>query len=343
IVTATAPTQTDSIGVDQDGTDYSYFSAFKFGDSPTSYYLLLDTGAANTWVMGSSCTSAACSAHNTLGPSDSSTLGISTASFSITYGTGAVNGTLAHDTLSFSHYVLPGFNFGLATETSADFSSYPMDGILGLGRAHSSTYSTGTIIDALSASSLIPHTLFGIHLSRSADSAPNNGVLTFGHVDPDIYTGAITYTPAINTTTGFWEVSLDDAAVAGTNLNMSNRTAIIDTGTSFVLIPTADAVALHAQIPGAAQQGGASGEIWTLPCSTTTQLELGFGGRMFNVSHLDYVGARLGNQTCQSNIIGRQTFGATQWLVGEVFLKNVYTVFDDGGQRVGFAELKEEG
>lgn len=34
--------------------------------------------------------------------------------------------------------------------------------------------------------------------------------------------------------------------------------------------------------------------------------------------------------------MGRQTFGEKQWLVGDVFLKNVYTVLDAEQGRVGF-------
>jgi hypothetical protein len=74
IIPATEPTQSNSLGIDQDGTDFSYFCAFQFGSSSQDYYLLLDSAASNTWVMSSDCSSTACSVHNTFGSSDSSSL-----------------------------------------------------------------------------------------------------------------------------------------------------------------------------------------------------------------------------------------------------------------------------
>jgi hypothetical protein len=74
VIPATIPTQSNSLGIDQDGTDFSYFCALQFGTSSQEYYLLLDSAASNTWVMSSDCSSNACSVHNTFGPPDSSSL-----------------------------------------------------------------------------------------------------------------------------------------------------------------------------------------------------------------------------------------------------------------------------
>lgn len=74
ILAADTPKQSNSAGVDQDGTDFSYFAFFKFGTSSKTFYLLLDSAASNTWVMGSDCTTSACGIHTTFGQSDSSSL-----------------------------------------------------------------------------------------------------------------------------------------------------------------------------------------------------------------------------------------------------------------------------
>jgi len=74
IIPAVDPTKSNSLGIAQDGTDFSYFCAFQLGTSQTEYSLLLDSAASNTWIMASDCTTASCSAHNTFGTADSSSL-----------------------------------------------------------------------------------------------------------------------------------------------------------------------------------------------------------------------------------------------------------------------------
>jgi len=71
IQSAATPTQTNSAGIDQDGTDFSYFAQVGLGSANTELYMLLDTGASTTWVMGPSCTSDACKSHDNFGAPDS--------------------------------------------------------------------------------------------------------------------------------------------------------------------------------------------------------------------------------------------------------------------------------
>jgi Eukaryotic aspartyl protease len=93
---------------------------------------------------------------------------------------------------------------------------------------------------------------------------------------------------------------------------------------------------LHNRIPDTITDGQGN---FAFPCNTTTALDLVFGGTSFTISPKDYVGAALtgtNGDLCTSNIVGQQIGSETQWLVGDVYLKNVYTVFDYDNNQVGF-------
>jgi hypothetical protein len=240
-----------------------------------------------------------------------------------------VSGTLATDTLHIGG-LSPSVTFGLATNVSSEFKSYPMDGILGIGRGANvkGAVDAPQIMDALKDSNLISSKLYGIHLSRSPAL---DGELNLGAPNTALYSGTLNWQSCIPSSAGFWEVAISDASVAGKSLNLRGKTGIMDTGTSYILMPPADALAIHTQIPGFAQ----TGETFSVPCSTQTDLAFVFGETAYNISTKDWLGGKLSSGLCQSKIVGRQTFNESQWLIGDVFLKNVYAVFDFEGSRVG--------
>jgi hypothetical protein len=80
-----------------------------------------------------------------------------------------------------------------------------------------------------------------------------------------------------------------------------------------------------------------------VPCDTASALAFVFGPQSYNISTADWVGGKLASGLCQSKIVGRQTFNESQWLVGDVFLKNVYSVFDFEKNRVGLGLPPTEG
>lgn len=317
------------MAIDQDGSDYSYFSAVQFGSKAQTMYMLIDTGSANTWVFSSSCQSATCSIHNTFGPEDSTTLQTTTETWALAYGTGEVEGIVGSDTVAFANYSV-NMGFGLATNASNDFNNYPMDGILGLGRRASDQLGTPTIMEVLDNQGHLTQNILGVHLNRASDNT-KDGEIVFGGVDTTKFSGSIAFTETANNNS--WEIPVDDMLVNGTPCKFTNRTAIIDTGTTFVLMPPPDAQTLHALIPGSQ----ANGETYTIPCNTNANVQVKINGKLYSISPKDYVGKPVsqGSSTCSSTIIGHQAFGTTEWILGDVFLKNVYAVFDFDGQRIG--------
>ena len=270
----------------------------------------------------------------------------------MTYGSGSVSGTQASDTIHVGSSLSSPLTFGLATNVSDEFRAYPMDGILGIGRG-STTKNAGDIdapqiMDVLSSSELIAAKLYGIHLSRAKDGL-NDGALDIGHIDTTRFSGDLNYMDCVPNDAGFWEIPVQGASVDGHDIALStpsgssnsSRTAIMDTGTSFILMPAADAAALHAPITGQTRNG----ESFFVPCTTQSVLAFSFNNTQYNISSADWIGDKVQGDSrdlCRSNIIGRQTFGASQWLVGDVFLKNVYAVFDFDQARVGLGVNRVE-
>ncbi|KAI0806461.1 aspartic peptidase domain-containing protein [Xylaria sp. FL0064] len=323
IVKAQMPTFKNSAGIDQDGTDYSYFAEVKLGSEGKQLYMLLDTGASTTWVMGSTCTSKSCITHNTFGPDDSKTYNDTGKPYSVEYGTGSVRGNVVEDSLTLAglSVTLP---FGVANTTSDQFTQFPFDGILGLAT------SSNTWLSAVMDAKLIDSNLFGISLSRSSDGT-NDGEIVFGTVDPDKYTGDITYTSLKSDSA--WTIPMDDITISGKSAGVTGRSAYIDTGTSFVFGPPDDVEAMYKLIPGSSSSDGTT---YTVPCDTDSQVAFTFSGASWNVSSKDFLSGPNSDGTCTGNIYGIE-YVSGGWLLGDVFLKNVYSVFDVDKGRIGFA------
>jgi Eukaryotic aspartyl protease len=157
---------------------------------------------------------------------------------------------------------------------------------------------------------------------------------------------------------GFWEASMAAITVGGTDLDLLNRSAILDTGTTTIIAPPADAVALHQAIPGAQsdQQGG-----FTIPCNTTTVVALSFGSTSFSIDPRDLslgpVDPTNPAGDCVSGVMAGSVGTPTQWLVrfqlavsvtlvlmisaqvGDVFLKNAYLSTNVNTNQISLAKL----
>ena len=331
VILANTPSEPNAMAIDEDANDFSYFSIMRFGASQTPMYMLIDTGSANTWVFDSNCPSSSCKEHNSFGSVDSSTLQVTATPFSLAYGTGQVTGIVGSDTVSFANYTTD-LGFGLATTASSDFSFYPMDGILGLGPTSSNSLGVPTVMEHLDSADLLPHgNIVGIHLQRQTDNT-NDGQITFGSIDTSRYTGNLNYI-SVSSGSDMWEIPVTDALVDNSACSFTGRSVVIDTGTSYILLPFQDALTLHDLIPGTAH----AGEDFTIPCDATAEVQFTFGGVTYSVGPQDYLGKPSGSDAslCNSNIIGHQAFGPDQWILGDVFLKNVYAVFDFDRSRIG--------
>ncbi|EIW64104.1 acid protease [Trametes versicolor FP-101664 SS1] len=122
--------------------------------------------------------------------------------------------------------------------------------------------------------------------------------------------------------------------------------AVVDSGSSFMLImatfttvmgPPAYVDAAYKNIPGAilTNDTAGAGPAYIIPCDTKLNLTLHFGGQPFPIHPLDAV---IVNQTANGLMVCLSALSmnldpvdlASDWLIGDTFMRNVYSLYDYG-------------
>ena len=110
-----------------------YFTEIQLGTPGQPFKVILDTGSSNLWVPSEDCSSLACFLHSKYSHDSSSTYKANGSSFSIQYGSGAMEGYVSQDTLAIGDLIIPKQDFAEATsEPGLAFAFGKFDGILGL-------------------------------------------------------------------------------------------------------------------------------------------------------------------------------------------------------------------
>lgn len=95
---------------------------------------------------------------------------------------------------------------------------------------------------------------------------------------------------------------------------------------ALIIMPDADARALHAAIPGSS--GPDAQGAFTIPCDSNASVAFTMGGKSFSIDPRDLsflpVSGRDLTGDCVSGIMAGEIGGPSQYLVGDVFLKSTY-------------------
>ncbi|EPQ59492.1 aspartic peptidase A1 [Gloeophyllum trabeum ATCC 11539] len=312
-----------------------YFTEISLGTPPQTFKVILDTGSSNLWVPSIQCTSIACFLHTKYDSSKSSTYKANGSEFSIQYGTGSMEGFVSNDVLTIGDIVIKGQDFAEATkEPGLTFAFGKFDGILGLAYNTISVNHITPPFYNMIDQKLIEEPVFSFRLG---DSEEDGGEAIFGGVDESAYSGAIHYAPVRRK--AYWEVELEKIKFGDDELELENTGAAIDTGTSLIALPTDVAEMLNAQIGATKSWNGQ----YTVDCAKVPDLpdlSFYFDGKAYPLKGTDYVLEVQG--TCISSFQGMDINlpGGDLWIIGDVFLRRYYTVYDAGRDAVGFATAK---
>lgn len=322
----------------QDFQDAQYWGQVQIGTPGKTFQVLFDTGSSNLWVPSKDCTNCKSSAA-TYDPSASSTFKNNGTAFKIQYGTGAMNGVVVHDVVEIGS-LKADCDFAVATnEPGITFKESKFDGILGLGWPSIAVDGITPVMQALHNQGQLDKFLFGFYLQKAANK--DTGKLTIGGYDATKATN-LQWVPL--KMENYWMVNMEALSFGGTSTTTVPN-AIIDSGTSLIVGPVDD-VKKVAEIEGATPV--VSGE-YSVSCSSTMkdmEVTLGSGDSAVKFT---VAGNDLRIKICRFKIIcecllgiAGMDIGQPLWILGDVMMRDYYTVFDIENEQIGFAALTNE-
>ncbi|KAG1772615.1 aspartic peptidase domain-containing protein [Suillus placidus] len=350
-----------AVPITDEQNDSSYSGVVSIGTPSQNFNLILDTGSSDLWVATSSCTS--CSAINSctscapteFTTSKSSTFLSSGTSLQINYGSGSVQGATSQDTVTFGGFTITQQELLAVSATTSGLLNGGLSGIMGLGFNTISALSATPFWQALYSAGQLSQPLFSFYLERyidqSAMSTAPGGTLTLGGTNSSLYQGSIEYLNLAGSPS-YWLLSVSSLSVQGKTVSVGSSTlAAIDTGTTLIAAPTTVTANVWAQVPGSIALMGAYAGLYAFPCTTSVTVTMSFGGSTWTINPADM---NLGSvptavsgtttQMCAGGIFDIGTSvgsgsGVPTWIIGDTFLKNVYSVFRANPAAIGFAQL----
>jgi len=164
------------------------------------------------------------------------------------------------------------------------------------------------------------------------------GELTIGGTDPNHYVGALQWVPVTKRDNQyqFWQTTLTSIKVGGASV-ASLHIAVLDSGTSYLVGPTADANKIYKLI-GATDSNGTM----TVPCNNVSSLPnivITLNGNVvLPLTSQYYVDSTFASQNFCKVVIGGGD--SDEWLLGDPFFRRYYTVFNAGQHKMGIAVAK---
>ncbi|KAJ3861067.1 aspartic peptidase domain-containing protein [Lentinula novae-zelandiae] len=331
--------------------DSSFFGSVAIGTPPVAYDVILDTGSADLWLASSTCTESACEGIATFDSSSSSSFQNKSTEFSITYGSGDAAGTLGEDIVQMAGFSVSNQVFGVCDQVSDGLLNSPVSGLLGLAFQTIASSGASPLWETLASSGAWDQPLMAFQLTRfnndsKATDLEPGGTFTMGATNTSLYTGDIDYNDIPDNEESYWLQTVSSITSQGSAITISSGSsalAAIDTGTTLIGGP-ADAVAeIYSNIPNAEAGTGQLEGYYIYPCSTTVNVTMAFGGKSWAISNADFQAEQLNEDTCMGAFFSLTTgSNAPAWIVGDTFLKNVYSVFRYNPASVGFATLSAE-
>jgi hypothetical protein len=165
------------------------------------------------------------------------------------------------------------------------------------------------------------------------------GHFVFGGIDHTVYKGRISYLPLVDKcdddqSSRFWKIPLTCVKFGQVDIKLEAKSnAAISTGTSFISAPKEQADKIHDAIHADYDH---TTNLYTINCNKIDKLDpLVFTFHGYTVELLASEWTSRKGDKCHTLI--RRSSSEKNWILGAAFSNSFYTIFDLGGERVGFA------
>lgn len=321
-----------------------YYGSIDIGKPAQQFSVIFDTGSSNLWVVGKQC-GWSCLGHKKYDATVSSDAGSDGRALMIEYGSGTVRGNLTTDRVTIGDLSDPSQVFGDVYDASGLGLSFLMasfDGIFGLGWPSISVDGVKPPLLSFADNGILDEPVFAFHLGMKNG---DDGELKIGGYHEEDIAGPVSWIDLIEK--DYWSVSTDGVYLNAEEVVSGPIKTVIDSGTSLLTLPK-DQHAKLVHLLGA----------YTLPWMTSASLvscdrvpllpDLQFliDGHNFTLNAAEYT-IPLQNP----NKEGYQSFMVPCLLaispldvpeprgpaiiLGDVFMRKYYTIFDYGKARVG--------
>ncbi|KIM34242.1 hypothetical protein M408DRAFT_19180 [Serendipita vermifera MAFF 305830] len=328
-------------------TDSAFYAPIGVGTPAVVMNVIIDTGSSDLWIAGSHCETGCESGLPRFDSNSSLTFQDADSSFSVRYGSASATGTLGRDMIQMAGYAVEDQLFAVVNSVTPGLLSTPVSGLMGLAFRGIAASGGTPFWNRVAAAKLWDKPLMSFCLTKflgvaGATNLEPGGVFIMGGLNESLYTGEIDYTPLSSLGT-YWQIPLVSLTVGNTTIDIPPEYTVggIDTGTTLIGGPSDMIDRIAAQIPGSTPGTGDYENYFFYPCASAVGVSFSFGGRTWHIAPKDFQLLRMRNGSCVSAFF-RLSIGehAPKWIIGDTFLKNVYSVFQyEPTPRVGFADL----
>ncbi|XP_059687192.1 pepsin B-like [Gavia stellata] len=311
--------------------DSFYFGEISIGNPPQNFLVLFDTGSANLWVPSTYCQTPACVNHARFNPSLSSTFSGIDVTYTLSYGFGDLSVALGYDTVTIQNIIIRNQEFGLSLdEPSSPFYYLDFDGILGMSYPGVGIGGYNTLMQNVLQQSQLAEPIFSFYYSRYG------GEVILGGVDPQLYSGEILWAPVVQEL--YWKIGIEEFSIglSATGWCSQGCHGIVDTGTFLLTIPGQFMSAFLQELGVEESDYGFVVNCSNVPSMPT--LYFAISGAQLPLPPSVYVLNNDGICTVgvESTYVPSAS-GQPLWILGNLFLRQYYSIFDIANNRVGFA------